>query len=93
MCRTCRPLEHLAANCIIRVCAVAICCGLAESGYVILDPTKQEEQVVIIIIILLDCMNELLGLSILCLFITTSFMSVKNQGFIHTLQVFIPSSF
>lgn len=29
------PLKHL---------AVAICCGLAESGYVILDPTKLEEQ-------------------------------------------------
>ncbi|PON94640.1 Guanosine pentaphosphate synthetase I/polyribonucleotide nucleotidyltransferase [Trema orientale] len=26
------------------VCAVAICCGLVESGYVILDPTKLEEQ-------------------------------------------------
>ncbi|KAL5558678.1 hypothetical protein UlMin_034889 [Ulmus minor] len=29
------PLKHL---------AVAICCGLVESGYVILDPTKLEEQ-------------------------------------------------
>ncbi|KAJ8621475.1 hypothetical protein MRB53_030004 [Persea americana] len=29
------PLKHL---------AVAVCCGLTESGYVILDPTKLEEQ-------------------------------------------------
>uniref|UniRef100_A0A2P2KW50 Exoribonuclease phosphorolytic domain-containing protein n=1 Tax=Rhizophora mucronata TaxID=61149 RepID=A0A2P2KW50_RHIMU len=33
------PLKHL---------AVAICCCLAEGGYVILDPTKLEEQVILL---------------------------------------------
>ncbi|KAH7524179.1 hypothetical protein FEM48_Zijuj06G0091700 [Ziziphus jujuba var. spinosa] len=48
------PLKHL---------AVAICCGLAESGYVILDPTKLEEQVLIIFVF--DFMNAVLVLSVL----------------------------
>lgn len=47
------------ADYIILICAVAICCGLAESGYVLLDPTKLEEQVLIVFVF--DFMNEVLG--------------------------------
>ncbi|KAH7516980.1 hypothetical protein FEM48_Zijuj09G0013600 [Ziziphus jujuba var. spinosa] len=34
------------ADCIVLVCSVAICCGLAESGYAIPDPTKLKEQLI-----------------------------------------------
>lgn len=37
----------MTVNCSVLDYAVAICCCLAESGYVILDPSKLEEQVII----------------------------------------------
>jgi hypothetical protein len=45
--------------------AVAICCCLAEGGYVILDPTKLEEQASIInlfIILIFHCKCSYTGM-------------------------------
>ena len=38
------------AYCFKLLCAVAICCCLTDSGYILLDSTKLEEQVIVIFV-------------------------------------------